>query len=200
LRNKLKRKVVHFCTSQVESIRENDNRARCICGNNSVLYSSCIIDNETTNRSLILIGSNTHIRANLQVFPHGGKIEIGDYCYVGDHSKIWSMSSITIGSRVQISHGVNIHDHNAHSLSAIDRHAHFVEIVTRGHPRQLSNVTSQPVVIEDDAWIGFNATVLKGVTIGRGAVVGACSVVTKDVPPYSVVVGNPAKIVGSARL
>ncbi len=56
-----------------------------------------------------------------------------------------------------------------------------------------------PVVIEDDAWIGFNAVVLKGVRIGRGAIVGSATVVTKDVPPYSVVVGNPAREIGQAR-
>ncbi len=53
----------------------------------------------------------------------------------------------------------------------------------------------KPVVIEDDVWIGSRVTILPGVTIGRGSVVGAAAVVTKDVPPYSVVAGNPAKVV-----
>jgi maltose O-acetyltransferase len=55
------------------------------------------------------------------------------------------------------------------------------------------------VLIMDDAWIGFNATVLRGVTIGRGAVIGACSVVTENVPDYAIVVGNPARIIGYAN-
>jgi acetyltransferase-like isoleucine patch superfamily enzyme len=63
----------------------------------------------------------------------------------------------------------------------------------------LHNVAASPIVINDDVWIGFNATVLKGVTIGRGAVVGACAVVTKDVPAYAIVVGNPARTVGEAK-
>jgi maltose O-acetyltransferase len=73
------------------------------------------------------------------------------------------------------------------------------EIFTNGHPKKLEEVASAPIVIEDDAWIGFNSTILKGVTIGRGAVVGAATVVTKDIPAYAIVAGNPAKIIGHAR-
>jgi acetyltransferase-like isoleucine patch superfamily enzyme len=54
---------------------------------------------------------------------------------------------------------------------------------------------SQPVVIEDDVWIGAKASIMPGVTIGRGSVVGTAAVVTKDVPPFSVVAGVPARIV-----
>lgn len=59
------------------------------------------------------------------------------------------------------------------------------------------NDHEQDVIVEEDAWLGANVTLLPGVTIGRGAVVGACSVVTKNVPPYAVVVGNPARIIAS---
>ena len=57
------------------------------------------------------------------------------------------------------------------------------------------NVNSRPIVIKDDVWIGMNVIILKGVTIGEGAIVGAGSVVTKDVPAWTVVAGNPAKVV-----
>ena len=53
----------------------------------------------------------------------------------------------------------------------------------------------KPIVIEDDVWIGARACILPGVTIGHGAVIGACAVVSKDVPPYAVLVGNPGRIV-----
>jgi len=59
-------------------------------------------------------------------------------------------------------------------------------------------VTSKPIMIEDDVWIGFNAAILKGVTIGKGAVVGACAVVLHDVPPYTIVGGNPARRIGES--
>ena len=53
-------------------------------------------------------------------------------------------------------------------------------------------------MIEDDVWIGFNAIILKGVRVGRGAVVGAGSVITKDVEPYTIVVGNPQRVTGKS--
>ena len=56
-----------------------------------------------------------------------------------------------------------------------------------------------PITIEDKVWIGFGVNILKGVTIGEGAVIGACSVVTKDIPPYAVAVGNPARVVRNLK-
>ena len=58
----------------------------------------------------------------------------------------------------------------------------------------------KPVIIEDDVWIGSRVTILPGVTIGEGSVIGASAVVAKSVPPYSVVVGNPAKIVKTRKI
>ncbi|MEO8938081.1 MAG: acyltransferase [Burkholderiaceae bacterium] len=197
--NKVNRRLIHYWTTQSDLLQARYNDARCVYGERTKLYPSCVIENETSDPTAIVMGSDTHVRGNLQIFAHGGKIRIGDHCYVGDHTRIWSMSSIEIGDRVLISHNVNIHDHIAHSLSASDRHMHLDEIIFRGHPKTLENVTSIPVVIEDDAWVGFNATVLKGVRIGRGSIVGACAVVTKNVPDYTVVVGNPARIVGPSR-
>jgi acetyltransferase-like isoleucine patch superfamily enzyme len=62
----------------------------------------------------------------------------------------------------------------------------------------MTGVAMAPIVIEDDVWIGFNATILKGVTICKGAIIGAATVITKDVPPYAIMVGNPARQVGTA--
>ena len=109
------------------------------------------------------------------------------------------MGDLRIGNRVFISHGVQVFDNNSHSLSATERHERFRELMTLGAHQIRETVTCRPVVIEDDVWIGFNSAILKGVTIGRGAVIGACTVVTHDVPEYAIVVGNPARQVGTAK-
>lgn len=154
------------------------------------------IENLANKPNLICIGKNSVLRGELLIFAHAGEIHIGEDCYLGEGSRIWSSESVKIGNRVYISHNVNIHDTNSHSLNPQLRHDHFMEIISTGHP-QINNVDiqSQPVRIEDDVWIGFNSTIFKGVTIGKGSVIGACSVVTKDVPEFVVVVGNPAKVI-----
>lgn len=98
-----------------------------------------------------------------------------------------------MGDDVVISWGVTIVDHNSHSVDAEERLADVTDW-KNGH-KDWANVTIAPVTIKARAWIGFNAIVLKGVTIGEGAVVAAGAVVTKDVPPYSVAAGNPARVI-----
>jgi acetyltransferase-like isoleucine patch superfamily enzyme len=157
------------------------------------------VTNILGDRQAIRVGQHTVVAGQLLTFGHGGDIEIGDWCFVGPGSRIWSAASIRVGHRVLISHNVNIHDNDAHPLDAAERHAQYVEIVGKGHPRQAGNIGAAAVVIGDDAWLGFNSTVLKGVTIGTGAIVAAGSVVTGDVPPWTVVAGNPATVVRSLK-
>ncbi len=145
-------------------------------------------------RGAIRIGARTVVSGQLQTFGHAGSIEIGEWCFVGPGSRIWSSASVSIGDRVLVSHNVNIHDTNSHPVNAAERHAHYVAIVERGHPRQIDGIKAAPVSIGDDVWIGFNSIVLKGVTIGCGSVVAAGSVVTNDVPEYSLFVRD--RVVG----
>ena len=181
---------------RVESARK---ARRCVLAREAVLYPSSRIENNRSQDS-IKIGSKSRILGRLLIFGHAGSITIGEHCFVGEDSHIWSADRIVIGDRVLISHGVNIHDNISHSLSAAERHDHFLSIFERGgHPASIANITAAPVTIGSDAWIGFGATILKGVTIGDGAVVGAQSVVTKDVAPFDIVVGNPARVVGTAK-
>lgn len=128
----------------------------------------------------------------------GGSIRVGDWCYLGPRSEVWAFERVTIGARVFISHGVQIFDNNSHALSAAERHARYRELCEFGRHRTIESVRTAPIEIGDDAWLGFNAAVMKGVRIGRGAVIGACSVVVHDVPDFAVVVGNPARVVGEA--
>jgi acetyltransferase-like isoleucine patch superfamily enzyme len=145
----------------------------------------------------IRLGEHTHLRGELLIAAHGGRIEIGDWCYIGEGTRIWSGASVTIGDRVLISHNCDIHDWDAHPLAAEERHAQFREIILRGHPGDQGSVAAAPIVIGSDAWIGFGCTLLKGITVGERSVIAARSLVTKDVPPGVLVAGAPAQIVKS---
>jgi acetyltransferase-like isoleucine patch superfamily enzyme len=146
-------------------------------------------------KDAIEIGENTLVIGEILTFGHGGKIQIGKHCYIGENSRIWSAEKIKIGDRVLISHNVNIHDNDGHPIDPHQRHEQFLAIASGGHPRQDIGIKSSPIEIEDDVWLCFNSTILKGVTIGKGSIVGASSVVTKDVPPGTIVAGNPARII-----
>ncbi len=169
-------------------------RRLCLRDKTTVFYRSARIVNALGDLSAIRVGAFTHVRGELLTFGHGGKIEIGDYCYVGDHTRIWSGKCIKIGDRVAISHSCNIFDNDTHPINPQKRHEQFKQLVSTGHPRVI-DLKDEEVIIEDDVLISANAIVLKGVRIGRGAIVGAGSVVTKDVAPYTIVAGNPAKLI-----
>jgi acetyltransferase-like isoleucine patch superfamily enzyme len=193
------RKALRIPNRALELLELCRKKESCLLGPDACLHVSSRLENNQSRPAAIVIGARSHLLGQLTVMGHGGNIQIGESCFIGENSRIWSACSITIGDRVLISHNVNIHDHNSHSPSAGARHLHFNQIFSTGHPAQLDDVASAPIVIGDDVWIGFNATILKGVTIGKGAIVGAASVVTKDVEDYTVVAGNPAKPIGSSR-
>jgi len=120
------------------------------------------------------------------------KVMIGSNTFMGG-SMIATATGVDIGSNVLIAWGCCIVDHNSHALDwrlRVDD--------TKGWivgQKDWSHVKIQPIKICDNAWIGFNSIILKGVTIGEGAIVAAGSVVTKDVPPYTTVAGNPARVI-----
>jgi acetyltransferase-like isoleucine patch superfamily enzyme len=169
-------------------------RATCRLEPGARLMRTARIRNVRGNSDYIVIGSHSVIRGELMTFGHGGEIRIGDWCYVGEDTRIWSATSISIGNRVLISHSVNVFDNLTHPLDATARHQQVRQIFKRGHPVDIS-LDENPVKICDDAWIGAGAMILRGVTVGEGGVVAAGAVVTKDVLPYSIVAGNPAEFV-----
>lgn len=157
------------------------------------IYPTASLQPQGHPRERIRVGAHSHIRGELLLFGHGGRIDIGEYCYVGEQTRIWSAESVTIGNRVLISHLCTIMDNQTHPLDAGMRHEQFKTIISAGHPQKI-DLGEKPVVIEDDVLIGCHTVVLRGVRIGRGAVIGAGSVVTDDVPPFVVAAGNPARV------
>ena len=164
------------------------NKWEAKIGSNSQIFPEGSIENIYGDPSRVIIGENTYIRGRLIIYGHDGQINIGDWCFIGARSEIWSMTSVQIGDRVLISHDVNIHDGTGHSMNHIERHDHFKNIILHGHPRtwdELPGIKSVPIIIEDDVWIGFGVTILQGVHIGARSVIAAGSLVTKDVPSDS---------------
>ena len=158
------------------------------------LHPTVQIENILRKPEAIVIGAHTHVRGQLLTFWNGGNIVIGEWCYIGEGTRIWSQSSVSIGSYVLIAHLVDIHDTNSHPIDWRERRLDTKAILS-GDYRTPTQTVSAPVIIEDDVWIGFKATVMKGVRIGRGAIVSAGAVVTKDVDSWTVVGGNPARVI-----
>lgn len=123
-------------------------------------------------------GKNVNIEQHV-VF--GEELEIGDNSTIGFRSDIYG--PVKIGSNVMIGPEVAIYTHN-HEHADIS-----VPMIQQGYEK------TRPVVINDDVWIGRRVLLMPGVTIGTGAIVAAGAVVTKEVPPYSIVGGNPAKLI-----
>jgi acetyltransferase-like isoleucine patch superfamily enzyme len=169
-------------------------RATCRLEKGAFLSHSARIRNALGDSSKIVIGARSHIRGELMILGHGGRISIGEWCYVGVGTRIWSAATIEIGDRVLISHSVNIFDNLSHPLRASQRHEQAKQIFTSGHPSEI-DLDEKPIKIGDDAWIGAGAMVMRGVSVGEGGIVAAGAVVTKDVPAYSIVAGNPAVVV-----
>jgi acetyltransferase-like isoleucine patch superfamily enzyme len=143
-------------------------------------------------RCQFAIGDASIMRSNVVFDKAHASLSIGDRCFIG--KGLMSIAeSLVIGNDVMISWGVTITDHNSHSLKFSERQSDVLNWHKGG--KDWSTVKNQNVVIEDKAWIGFNAILLKGIKIGEGAIVAAGSVVSKDVPAYTIVAGNPATMV-----
>lgn len=178
---------------QAELKKINSIQNNAVVGNGSKFYSTASLVNLSGKMECITIGSNCHLYGNLTVLKNGGTITIGNNCSVGDLSRIVSGGRIDIGDRVMIAHNVNILDNNSHPIDANERAEDFLS--NYNNIDKHFDLKPSPIVIEDDVWIGFNCIILKGVKIGRGAIIGAGAVVTKNVEPWTINVGNPLRCV-----
>ncbi len=152
-------------------------------------------------KKYLSIGSQGVIGGQFIFETEEGYVQIGDRVHIGGSTFI-SRSRIIIEDDVTIAWGCTIYDHNSHSIYWDERKndtiQEYKDYRIFGKPivnKDWSNVVTKEIVIKKRAWIGFGVIILKGVTIGEGAVVGAGSIVTKDVPPYTVVGGNPARVI-----
>lgn len=157
-------------------------------GENSII---CFPTNTLYNEHYIHVGSGTMIGPHCtlsagmmpgQICITDPVVSIGDRCLIGKGSAVVGHFSITIGNDVWTGHNVYITDQN-----------HGYEDVTR--PIGTQSMPEKPVTIGDGSWIGYGSVVLPGASIGDHVVIGANSVVTGEIPSYSVAVGSPAKVI-----
>lgn len=160
----------------------------------------CRID---TGRKRIAIGEECVLGCAFVFESDEGYIQIGNRTFINSGTHLIARSDVIIGDDVTIAWGVWVYNHDSHSLDWRERVKDLravYEDVQAGRDmiagKDWTSVKAAPIRICDKAWIGMNAIILKGVTIGEGAVVGAGSVVTHDVPPWTIAAGNPAKVVG----
>ncbi len=157
--------------------------------------------NLSKGRKALIVGNNTILDCTILLDSNTSEIIIGNNNWIGA-STIACRTKISIGDNVFISWGGYFSDHDSHSIDFIDRQNDILQQLDNyknGRPlladKNWEVVNSKPISIGSNSWIGMNCIILKGVTIGEGAIVAAGSVVTKDVPAWSVVAGNPAKVV-----
>lgn len=144
----------------------------------------------------VSIGNNFRAgeRLKLRTFDCWGNttfipsITIGDNVNIETDCHISAINKVSIGDNVLIASFVYISDHSHGNVNDVDG---WMD----GAPIERPLYSKGPVIIEDNVWIGEKVTVLPGVHIGRSAIIGANSVVSKDIPPYSVAVGSPAKVI-----
>lgn len=166
-------RYAHYLTAGKDLIVEDGAEINCLS------KQGIVFGNRVT------IGKNAIIRpSNIYGGAIGEGLLVGDNSNIGPGAYIGCSGFISIGKNVMMSPGVSIFAEN-HNFSDTS-----ISMKDQG-------VTVSFVTIEDDCWIASNTTILAGVTIGKGSVVAAGAVVTKDVPPYSVVAGSPATIIKS---
>lgn len=131
----------------------------------------------------IKIGSNCELRSGCKLLTYGGNITLGHHCSVNPYTMIYGQGNITIGNYVRIATQCVLIPSN-HNFSDPDT------------PITFQGLTNKGIIIDDDVWLGCGVRVLDGVTIAKGCVIGAGSVVAKSTEPYGIYVGVPAKLIG----
>lgn len=160
-------------------------------------FGAGIIGHSSKNQ--VVLGKHVRLSGWLTILEKG-KITIGDYTLIGNKTVIQAWEQVNIGSHSMISPEVWIQDNNSHSIYAQDR---LVDMLGSRDFNNIgidtTNAVRKPIHIGNHVWIGRRAMIFKGVTIGDRSVVAAGAIVTHDVPPDTIVAGNPARVVKAIK-
>lgn len=157
-------------------------------GNNVVFDDNTVIDAKGEDNKGLKIGNNVLIGRGTSISCKGGDIEIGDFSNIGPNNIIISESSIKIGQYVFTAGQLYMIAGGTHAFDRTDIPIWHQPSISKGG-----------IVLEDDIWIGASSTILDGVKIGKGAIIGAATLVHKRIKPYTVNVGVPAERVKSRK-
>ena len=140
---------------------------------------------EVRNAQALTIGRRVEIEHDVyfKVSSPAARITIDDHAFISTRVTIMAAESVSIGAHALIGTGTVIADHSHHRA--------------RGRRMDEQGIFAKPVVIGDDVLINPNSVIVAGVTIGTGAIVAAGAVVTRDVEPYAIVAGVPARVIGA---
>lgn len=161
-----------------------DEAGKIGVGAHCEIESGVILRANSVASPAIVLGNHVSIKEYTVVNANRGSVTIGDRSWIGPHCLLYGNGNVCIGRDVLIAAQTCINT-VSHGTTQTDC------------AMNLQPVRTDPVNIQDDVWIGLHCSILQGVTIGRGSVIGAGAVVTRDIPPWSIAVGVPARIVGS---
>jgi acetyltransferase-like isoleucine patch superfamily enzyme len=190
---RLSRRLEHLALHRPSTYREELTRARGRFASTATVTPRTIVES-VASPDHIEVGDYSYIDGQISLLVAASRCRIGHHSFLAAESRLWILGTMTIGDFVLIAPGVDIFDNDSHALDALQRRDDSINVFERKLPIDYTKVAQAPVAIEDDAWIGTKSTILKGVRIGRGAVVAAGSIVTTDVAPYTLVGGNPARV------
>jgi acetyltransferase-like isoleucine patch superfamily enzyme len=172
--------------------------ANVVVGDNTLITSDYAFKRfRSREAGALALGANCTMDGVHFAVGQKGRISIGSYCYF-TNAVLLCEQELRFGNYVVIGWNTTVADTDFHPLSPAERIADAIACSPLGKNAPRPEIPCRPVIIEDDVWIGPNATILKGVTVGAGSWIEAGSLVTRDVPKGSRVLGNPAQIVGKA--
>ena len=154
-------------------------------GDDCRIARQAILRANTDDCRSIRLGNNVSLLESTLISANRGHVTIGDNSWIGPHSVVYGNGGVDIGDHVLIASHCTINT-VSHNFSATDM------------PINLQGINTDPVIIENDVWIGTNAVIMQGVRIGYGSIIGAGAVVTKSIPPFSIAVGVPAKVTATS--
>ncbi len=157
---------------------------KIIIGDNVVFDDNSVIDAKGKDNKGITLGNNVLIGRGTTISCKGGNIDIGDFTNIGPSNTIISESKITIGAYVFTAGHLYMIAGGNHTFERKDIPIWKQPSISKGG-----------IIIEDDVWIGASATILDGVKIRTGSIIGAATLVHRKMPAYSVAIGNPAQII-----